>query len=110
MPSDNINTDTEPLLQNPLPNQLPQTLHKKPSPYAVCIPMTIFIIIVGMLIGVLQQWIILYLCSRFPATGTAGMTEYTITNLPGFFYTDPLIDNPIWDTCSKNPEVQVLSF
>ena len=100
------NIDTEPLLDHREPSipQESQTRRKKPSPYAICLPLTIFIVIVGMMIGVIQQWTILYLCARYNASSS----NQSFPTLPGFFNTPPVLMNPSWEYCSKIPQVQVL--
>ncbi|KAJ3253481.1 hypothetical protein HK103_000513 [Boothiomyces macroporosus] len=90
-----MDTESQPLLQN--------TTRKKPSPYLICIPVFLDLLVLSMTIGVIGQWLLLYICARFDDPAILN-TQY----LPGFFAND-ILSVPDWETCSHNPNAQVIA-
>ncbi|KAJ3272471.1 hypothetical protein HDV01_005541 [Terramyces sp. JEL0728] len=82
---------------------LPANARKKPSPYLVCIPVFLNLLVLSMTVGVIGQWLLLYICSRFDDPAILS-TQY----LPGFFANE-ISAVPDWETCSHNPNAQVIA-
>jgi MFS family permease len=110
-----MDPEHQPLLENntgdrtrilpPAAATVEQPERKKPSPYTVCIPILIFVINAGMVIAVQQQWLILYLCSRFRGLPT---TDHKY--LPGLFDNNPIVyPDPDFAVCRAEPDIQAMA-
>ncbi|KAJ3306384.1 hypothetical protein HDV03_005351 [Kappamyces sp. JEL0829] len=78
----------------------------KPSPFLICIPVFFSVLTAAMVLGIQQQWLIVFLCSRLVrADGTVlpGLSDY----LPLAFNTYPMLQaNPDWEQCRAIPDIQ----
>jgi DHA1 family tetracycline resistance protein-like MFS transporter len=72
------------------------------SPFSVCIPVIVFIFNVAMVVAVIPQWLILYLCARFDHSTDASY-------LPGLFRVSIINSDPQWNTCAKIENIQAIS-
>ncbi|KAI8917331.1 major facilitator superfamily domain-containing protein [Entophlyctis helioformis] len=95
---------------------------RRPSPYHACVPLFLHVFAVSLAIVPLQQWMILYLCRRFPQQHqqllpAAGQwldlpvetAPPTSAFLPGLFHTPAVFSDADWPTCSANAAVQALA-
>ncbi|KAJ3274320.1 hypothetical protein HDV01_003164 [Terramyces sp. JEL0728] len=48
-----------------LSNSIHSETKKKPSPFYICIPGLFYVLAMSMTSGIIQQWLMLYLCARF---------------------------------------------
>lgn len=101
-----MDEELQTLLEHPGYSIQPTETSKKVWPYSICIPLGIYILCVAMVVGVLPQWMLLYLCSRF---STAAPNDFSLSYLPGFFHTPIINPEPVWETCSALPEIQAMS-
>ncbi|KAJ2988143.1 hypothetical protein HDV02_005730, partial [Globomyces sp. JEL0801] len=92
--------ENEPLLNRPI---------KKLSPFTICIPVFFHVLFLTMCVGVLQQWMLLYLCRYIPAVPDTDGVGYAFkhTFLAGIFNTFPILQtSPNWDQCRVDPDIQ----
>jgi hypothetical protein len=80
----------------------------KVSPYAICLPVFFSVIAAAMVIGVQQQWMILYLCSRFVYPDGSVLPGLFDEYLPGAMNSYPILQpHPDWEQCRGIPDIQV---
>ncbi|KAJ3323521.1 hypothetical protein HDV06_001798 [Boothiomyces sp. JEL0866] len=91
-----------------LSNSVQSETTKKPSPFYICIPGLFYVLAMSMTSGIIQQWLMLYLCARFDHLNMLQVNN-TAIYLPGF-YNSPIIHEDMdWSKCRTNTDIQVLA-
>jgi MFS family permease len=95
--------ESTPLLDEETAPQSPQTPQSAPqstlSPYSICIPIFISVFSVSLSIVSTQQWLLLFLCSRYDPEGT-WISLITSAEMRR---------DPTWETCRVDTGVQALT-
>ncbi|KAJ3274312.1 hypothetical protein HDV01_003156 [Terramyces sp. JEL0728] len=91
-----------------LSNSIHSETKKKPSPFYICIPGLFYVLAMSMTSGIIQQWLMLYLCARFDHIDMLQVNS-TAIYLPGFYNSPVIHEDMDWGRCRTNTDVQVLA-
>lgn len=76
---------------------------QSPSPYSICPFVFMSVVIAGMVMGVQQQWLLLYLCQRFAHSPSSAY-------LPGLLNVSPIsLEEVSFEICRSIPDIQSLA-
>ncbi|KAJ3312923.1 hypothetical protein HDV04_002580 [Boothiomyces sp. JEL0838] len=91
-----------------LSNSIHTEGRKKPSPFYICIPGLFYVLAMSMTSGIIQQWLMLYLCARFDHLNMLEVNN-TAIYLPGFYNSPVIHEDMDWSKCRTNTDIQVLA-